>query len=231
MTSFKTQFDNFTVETLILGAIAENCYIVKPKGSNDCIIVDPGFPMDPHAHDNSILSAIRRSNLQPAAILLTHGHFDHIGGVNELKSTYPGLKVYVGDRDAYKLTNPIANLSAFHDVPIITQDPDVLLKDGESFKVAELNVKASEIPGHSIGHVVYQFDAGNNVSVVFCGDVVFTGSIGRTDFPDGNINDLLNGIRNKLLVLPDETILFPGHGSATTVGIERKTNPFFSKSF
>lgn len=198
---------------------AEHSYVVSPAGREECVVVDPGFEPD------AIVETIRRERLLPRAILLTHGHSDHIAGVARLRSEWPGLPILVGRGDAPKLVDPMGNLSGLFGIPITSPPADRLLDDGERVSAAGLDFLVRAIPGHSSGHVVFVVD-GTEPAVVFGGDVLFHEGIGRTDFPDGDFAALAAGIARHLYSLPDDTVIFPGHGPETTVGHERRHNPF-----
>lgn len=204
------------IESLPFG---ENSYVLSRDTGNECLIVDPGF--EPEA----IVTWIEARGLVPAAILVTHGHSDHIAGNRALRDRWPGLPIVIGRHDAPKLTDPVANLSAPFGLPLTSPPADRLLDDGETFVLGGFTFMALEIPGHSRGHVVLRvLDC--EPGLVFGGDVLFLGSIGRTDFPDGDFAALAAGIRRHLYTLPDDTIVLPGHGDPTTVGRERRHNPF-----
>jgi len=197
----------------------ENCYIVHRPGSDRCVVIDPGLEPE------KIVAVIRRRGLVPAAILNTHGHSDHIGGNAVLKREWPDCPIVIGAGDAAKLGDPTLNLSAMFGGLVRSPEADVLVGDGEVYGAADLRFEVLAIPGHTAGHVVYvarDFDP----LVVFVGDVIFAGSVGRTDFPGGNFELLISGIRRKLFTLPDATVLLPGHGPATDVGVEKVDNPF-----
>jgi glyoxylase-like metal-dependent hydrolase (beta-lactamase superfamily II) len=197
----------------------ENSYIAYFEGRDVCLVVDPG--LEPQL----ILDELDNRGLQPAAILNTHGHTDHIAGNGALKQRWPQCPLVIGKGDAPKLLDPQTNLSASFGIPIISPPADVTVCDGDTYSAAGINLMVLEIPGHSVGHVVYLTEE-RNPQVVFAGDVIFAGSIGRTDFPDGNFETLADGIRSKLYNLPDSTQLYTGHGPVTTVGAEKTGNPF-----
>lgn len=202
---------------------AEHSYLVGRAGGGECVIVDPGF--EPHP----ILEAIAAEGLLPRAILLTHGHSDHIAGVGAVRRAFPHLPILVGRGDAAKLVDPMANLSGVFGVPLTSPPANRLLDDGELVEEAGLRFRVRAIPGHSAGHVVFVVE-GVSPPVVFGGDVLFRESIGRTDFPDGDFAALAAGIVRHLYTLPAETVIFPGHGPETTVGHERRHNPFVPDS-
>ena len=200
-------------------SFAQNSYIVHFDISGDCLIVDAGFDVD------KIIRYLKKNNLNPVAILVTHGHLDHIAGNGDIKKEWPECKIYVGKEDADKLDNPSGNLSATFGVPVVTPKADHTLNHGDEIMVAGIPVSVLHLPGHSRGHVVYRI-AGDDGAVIFVGDVIFMDSIGRYDFPDGNYSDLIDGIRGIILTQPTETVLYPGHGHKTTVGRELRYNPF-----
>lgn len=197
----------------------ENTWIVWRSGRSDCVVVDPGF------EPRKITAFLESRGLTPALIALTHGHADHIAGNRALKAAYPELPIAIGEGDAHMLSDPEANLSGLASVPVTSPPADVLLREGDVVEQAGLRWLVREIPGHSPGHIVF-IDNDGPVPYVVGGDVLFQGSIGRTDFPGGDLDQLLDGIRRKLYVLPDETIVYPGHGDPTRIGDERTTNPY-----
>ena len=201
----------------------ENTFIAHLEGREDCLVFDPGLEPD------KILAHLDEYGLTPAAILNTHGHSDHIGGNEALKDRWPDCPLVIGKGDAPKLTDPELNLSAGYGVALTSPAADVLLGDGETYEAAGIEMDIAEIPGHSIGHIVFIYRGASPI-VVFGGDVLFAGSIGRTDFPDGNFEDLRDGIHAKLFTLPDDTIVLPGHGPPTTIGREKQSNPFVGAS-
>jgi hydroxyacylglutathione hydrolase len=198
---------------------AENTYVAWRPGRTDAIVIDPGFEPD------AVLEQLRAERLTPAAILNTHGHVDHIAGNEALKAAFPDVPLIIGAGDAAMLTDPMLNLSGLAGVAITSPPADRTVREGEVVEAAGLRLEVLDIPGHSPGHVVFVLRDG---AVVFGGDVLFAGSIGRTDFPGGDSDVLLNGIRAKLWPLSDETRVYPGHGPPTTVGEERRSNPFLA---
>jgi len=206
------------IAVIVSNPFQQNTLVVSLPGRQDCLVIDPG--MQPH----KILAYLEEANLTPAALLVTHGHSDHIAGIVPLKNAYPDCPIVIGRNDAIKLIDPNENLSAMFGLPLVTLPADVQLNDGDTYSAAGFDLLVREIPGHSLGHVVYIWKAGQPW-LVFGGDVLFAGSIGRTDFPDGSFYNLAKGIREILYTLPDDTIVFPGHGPETTIGEERQHNP------
>jgi hydroxyacylglutathione hydrolase len=198
---------------------AENTYIVWRPGRGVAIVIDPGFEPD------AVLDRLRAERLSASLILNTHGHVDHIAGNDALKAAFPGAPLVIGAGDAAMLTDPMLNLSGLSGVAITSPPADRTVREGDVVEAAGLRLEVLDIPGHSPGHVVFVLRDG---PMVFGGDVLFAGSIGRTDFPGGDPDQLLSGIRAKLWPLPDETRVYPGHGPETTVGEEKRTNPFLA---
>ena len=211
------------IVTVVSSPFEENTYIIHPEVGGECIVVDPGLEPD------EVIRQLDDLGLTPRAFLNTHGHSDHIGGNAALTTRWPECPLVIGVGDAPMLTDARRNLSADFGIPIVSPAADVTLEDGQVYEVAGLRFEARAVPGHSPGHMVYVVQ-GQTPPVVLVGDVIFAGSIGRTDFPGGSLQTLLDGIRRKLYTLPNDTVLLPGHGPATTVGQEKKTNPFVRAS-
>ena len=197
---------------------SENTYVVFLDGRDDCLIFDPG--MEPEL----ILRLLDELKKRPAAILNTHGHGDHIAGNEAMKAAYPEVPLMIGVNEAHLLTDSNANLTGLFGMPITSPPADRLLREGEVLEAAGIRLEVLEVPGHSPGHIVFLWRG--TPSKLFGGDVLFEGSIGRTDFPGCNGPLLLKGIKTKLFALPSETVVYPGHGGTTTIGAERAHNPF-----
>jgi glyoxylase-like metal-dependent hydrolase (beta-lactamase superfamily II) len=211
--------DALQIDRIVSAGFEENTFVARLQPRTDCLVVDPGLEPE------KTLAYLDEHRLTPAAILNTHGHGDHIGGNGALKERWPQCPLVIGRADAPKLADPNLNLSAAFGFSIVSPPADIQVDQGSRFSAAGFDLEVLAIPGHSLGHVVYLW-RGQEPYVVFVGDVIFLGSIGRTDFPDGDYDQLLAGIRAKLYTLPDATRLLPGHGPATTVGREKRTNPF-----
>jgi glyoxylase-like metal-dependent hydrolase (beta-lactamase superfamily II) len=208
------------LQTVVSMPFAENTYIVWLKGRHDAVVFDPGLQPE------LILEVLEEHGLQVAAIINTHGHADHIGGNAGLKEAFPEAPIIIGANDAIMLTDADANLSAAFGLPVTSPPADRTVVEGDAIEVAGLMLEVRDIPGHSPGHVVLVYRS--TPILVFGGDVLFRGSIGRTDFPGGSLEQLLSGIREKLFTLPDDTVVYPGHGPVTKVGYEKRTNPFLT---
>jgi glyoxylase-like metal-dependent hydrolase (beta-lactamase superfamily II) len=182
--------------------------------------------LDPGLQPELVREVLAEQGLRVAAILNTHGHADHIGGNAAMKEVFPDAPLIIGANDANMLTDADANLSAPFGFPVTSPPADRTVAEGDTVEAVGLTFDVLDIPGHSPGHVVYVFRS--NPVLVFGGDVLFRGSIGRTDFPGGSHPLLLRGIREKLFTLPDDTVVYPGHGPVTKVGYEKRTNPFLT---
>lgn len=212
------------VRRIVSAPFAENTFVARLEGRKDCIVVDPGLEPD------QIVAYLEREGLTPAIILNTHGHADHIAGNEVMKRLWPDAPLVIGRGDAPKLTSAVLNLSQGFGMPITSPPADRLLDEGERLEAAGFTFRIAEIPGHSIGHIVF-ITEGQEPTLVFGGDVLMAGSTGRWDFPDGSKEQLLAGIRQKLFVLPDNTIVYAGHGPRTTIGEEKRTNPVLNGEF
>jgi hydroxyacylglutathione hydrolase len=206
------------IHTILSLPFEENTYVVWEPSRKDALVIDPGLQPE------LILDFLREQGLSVAAILNTHGHADHIGGNAEVKAAFPQAPLLIGHDDAVMLTDADANLSAPFGMPIVSPPADRLLHEGDIVEEAGIWLEVLEIPGHSPGHIVFVYRG--DPCLVFGGDVLFRGSIGRTDFPGGSAKQLYDGIHTKLFEMPPDTVVYPGHGPTTTVGHERRTNPY-----
>jgi hydroxyacylglutathione hydrolase len=209
----------FDIARIVSAPFDENTYLMWQKDRSDCLVVDPGFSPE------KILAFLDQENLVPSAILNTHGHSDHIAGNAALKERWPACPLVIGHGDAAKLTDAQLNLSARYGRAITSPPADKLVRAGDRYSAAGFDLEVREIPGHSAGHVVFIWRE-HTPPLVFAGDVIFQGSVGRADFYDGDFDQLIAGIRAKLFDLPDDTLLLPGHGPETTVGQEKISNPY-----
>lgn len=207
------------ITSIISFPFEENSFVVRLPSRKECLVVDPGLEPE------KIIGYLDKMGIELAAILITHGHSDHIAGNEALKERWPECPIVIGKVESSKLIDPRLNLSAMFGLPMTSPPADVTVVEGDVYEAAGFRVKILEIPGHSAGHVVFQIED-CAPPIIFVGDVIFAGSVGRTDFPDGDFKQLAQGIREKLFTLPDDAILYPGHGSCTTVGKEKRTNPF-----
>lgn len=206
------------IDRLVLGDIETNCYVVRrDESAVDCLIIDPGFDAD------SLLGFLTQRKLHPVAIVITHGHADHIAGVALLRQHYPNARLYIHKLDAGMLTNAKANLSILTGGAFTAPAADVLLEDGETVEEAGVSLKVLHTPGHTPGGICLYAEPDG---VLFAGDTLFADSVGRTDFPGGDMDQLIGSIHRKLLTLPDSTAVYPGHGMRTTIGREKRANPF-----
>ena len=196
---------------------AENTYIVWLDDHPEALVIDPG--LEPQL----ILDFLAARGLRAVAILNTHGHADHIAGNADLKAAFPEAPLIIGRADAPLLADPVLNVSREYGFDLVSPPADRLVAEGDILLFAGLTLDILDIPGHSPGHVVFVV---RGEGVVIGGDVLFRGGIGRTDFPGGNFDQLATGIRTKLYPLPDDTVVYPGHGPVTKIGYERRTNPF-----
>lgn len=197
-----------------VGSMQSNCLVVANEQSKQAVIVDPG------AEAGKIMNFIAQHELKVVAILLTHGHADHIDALDKVREQTQA-KVYIHEDDAEMLTDANKNLSVFITGPRVFKAADELLTDGQSLNLAGIDFYVLHTPGHTPGGCCFMI--GEHVIV---GDTIFRESIGRTDFPGGSHKQLLSSIKNQLFGLPDSTKLYPGHGPATDVGYEKQKNPF-----
>lgn len=202
------------IECRAVGAMGANCYLISCLETKKAAIIDPG------ANSAGLKQWVAEKGVQVEYILLTHGHFDHIGAVDDLRELYHA-KVGIHTEDAIMLTSGAHNLSRMVGRSLDFKPADLLLEDGQELHVGNLTFRVITTPGHTLGGVCFLTPEG-----LISGDTLFDGSIGRTDFPGGSYEDLINSIKNKLLLLPEETKVYPGHGPETTIGREKRANPF-----
>lgn len=203
------------IQHSVLGMCATNTYYVYDDETKRGLIVDPADSPD------TIIARVDSLSMIPEAVLITHGHFDHVLAMNKIREHY-GIKVYAGLTEKQVLHDMAMNLTSSFGMGQ-TFDADIYLKDGEEFEAAGYHIRAIEVPGHTIGGMCYYFD---KQGVLFSGDTLFCESVGRSDFPGGSASALCRGIKDKLFVLPEHTKVYPGHMDETTIGNEIKYNPF-----
>ncbi len=203
------------IRVLTVGPLDTNCYVLWDHSTRACAIIDPGGDPD------RIIQTVASLNVRVEWILLTHGHSDHSFHAGNLAQEY-GARIGIHAADVDMLATGLGIAEMLYDLSeYVAVKPTDLLVDGEAVGLGESEIRVIHTPGHSPGGVTFATDAG-----VFCGDTIFAGSIGRTDFPGGSYEQLIDSIKSKLLYFPDSTSLYPGHGPATTVGEEQRSNPF-----
>jgi len=207
------------LEVFVEPSFQENTYLLWADGRPDAWIVDPGFP--PQARQ--VASAIRDSELAARAILLTHCHVDHIAGVSELCEEFADLELLAPAGEEHMLPDPAENLSAQIGESVTTPEPARLLKPGDELTLGSTVWRVLDVGGHSPAGLAFHCP---EAGLVFVGDAIFAGSIGRVDFPGSSGDRLLTNIRQSLMTLPAETVIYSGHGPATTVERESRGNPF-----
>jgi hydroxyacylglutathione hydrolase len=208
------------IDRLILGDFETNCYVVRrDESARECIAIDTGLD------SRAMIAFLAQHRLTPEAVILTHGHVDHIAGLAAMRSEFPEARVYIHRLDGPMLTDSQANLSEMTMAPFQTAPADALLEDGDTVEEAGIVLKVLHTPGHTPGGIsLYAETEG----IVFAGDTLFAGGVGRTDFPGGDWEQLLDGIRTKLFTLPNRTAVYPGHAMRTTIGREKASNPFLT---
>jgi hydroxyacylglutathione hydrolase len=227
---------NISVTTLTVGPIQACCYIVTAasqgtgkgtKGANQAFLIDPG------GDGPEIVSLLKKRNLDPLYLINTHGHIDHIGANQDIKKFYPDTTICIHQDDARMLTSASANLSPELGYQFTSPAADKLLKENDVLSINNdtLAVKVIHLPGHTRGGIGLLYEpADGSRPVLFTGDTLFAGGVGRTDFPGGSMKQLIDNIKLKILTLADDTLIYPGHGPASTVGDEKAHNQFLTGS-
>lgn len=203
--------NNFTVERFEVGPMAANCYVITHTPTKDACLIDPG------GEPKRIKDFITKKGLNLKFIINTHGHGDHILG-----NGYFGVPIYIHRLDKDFLTDPVLNLSGMFGLSLKTPKASRLLEDGEKIRLNDLELEILHTPGHTPGGISVKLDG-----VLFTGDTLFAGGVGRTDLPNGDERALLGAIKKKLFTLDDDTVIYPGHGQESAIGIEKESNPFF----
>lgn len=202
------------INRLILGPVATNCYVVTNENTKEAIVIDPS------EHADEIIKCLEKEGAKLSAILLTHGHFDHMTAANALREK-TGAKVYAHEAEEELLKTPQLNLSVLFTGKPVSTAADVLVKDNEELALAGIKIKVIYTPGHTIGGCCYLLE---DQGILFSGDTLFAGTIGRTDFPTGNYQTLVNSIRERLFTLSEDIKVLPGHEDTTTIAYEKKHN-------
>lgn len=202
------------LETLQVGPLLANCYIIGCEKTNKAVCIDPG------GNPEKILNVIFDKGLDLTHIILTHGHCDHIEGSDYLRERTNAL-LFIHEKDKDMITNPEKNLSIFLGRGFGLKEADNFLRDGDNILIGEMRLEILHTPGHTPGSISVRIE-----DLLFTGDTLFAGSIGRTDFPGGSYSMLKKSILEKILPLGDEIKIFPGHGISSTIGEEKMTNPF-----
>ncbi|WP_322938596.1 MBL fold metallo-hydrolase [Nocardioides bizhenqiangii] len=214
------------------GPWGTNCYVAATAAGAECVVVDPGKDAA-----SGVAEVIREHRLKPVAVLLTHGHIDHMWSVTPVAGTYDAT-AWIHPADRYRLTDPLAGISRESAAMMLgmpggklefTEPEDVReLADGVDLELAGLTFVVDHTPGHTEGSVIFRtpYDGADVSEVMFSGDLLFEGSIGRTDLPGGDHPSMLRSLVTKVLTLPDDIVVLPGHGGQTSIGRERATNPF-----
>jgi glyoxylase-like metal-dependent hydrolase (beta-lactamase superfamily II) len=208
------------------GSFQANCFVLAPEPDGPCVVVDPG-----EGSEQPLDELLRQHRLDPVAVLLTHGHFDHIFAVTPVCDGND-IPAWIHSEDRVLLSDPMRAFSAearqFFGGRVQLREPREVreLADGTSMDLAGLSFTVDHTPGHTRGSVTFRSVATAGARMLVSGDTLFAGSIGRTDLPGGDHQQLLSSLRDKILVLDDETTVLPGHGPATTIGQERASNPF-----
>ena len=203
------------MQQCVLGQVFTNCYFLKNKETGELLIVDPGD------YAEKVCQKVALMQGKPVGILLTHGHFDHIMAVKEVKEKYQ-IPVYACMQEEAMLAEPTINMTAVYGSACSIK-PDVLLDDGQIFEAAGFSIQMFHTPGHTKGSCCYYI---KDEGVLFSGDTLFCGSVGRTDFPGGSSAEIVRSLHKLVDTLPEDTEVFPGHDTSTTIGYEKRYNPF-----
>ncbi|MCF8009805.1 MAG: MBL fold metallo-hydrolase [Clostridiales bacterium] len=204
------------LERMSVGPMESNCYIIGCEETKEVAVIDPGD------EEERIIDCIKQLEVKCSKIILTHGHVDHIGALEKVQQA-TGAKVYIHEDDAEMLKDPSKNLSQFMGFDIRYDGVDFLLKDTEKISVGNIDLEVIHTPGHTPGGICLKVG-----ETLITGDTLFAGSVGRSDFPGGNHNTLIQSIKTKLLHFSEKTRVYPGHGPASSIEMEKRSNPFLN---
>ena len=206
------------VDRLVIGDFETNCYVLRnSEQAQTCLIIDAGLDAE------SLMAFLDQHELTPDILIFTHGHVDHIAGIDTLREKFPAMTTYIHKLDSNLLSDAVGNLSFMTGGSFTAEKADYLVEEGDEIDRAGIKLRVIHTPGHTPGGIcLYAEQEG----VIFVGDTLFAGSVGRTDFPGGDMDKLIDGIKRKLFILPEKTVVYPGHGPQTTIGREKADNPF-----
>lgn len=204
------------VKRIVVGALETNCYLVYSEDTRECIVVDPG------ADPEKIVQEVKSNKLKPTAIVNTHGHVDHVGANKPIKEEFD-IPLYIHQHDLKLLKNILQSSFGLMIGAKKSPPPDVFIKEGDILELGESHLKILHTPGHSPGSISLLGDG-----FILSGDALFNGGVGRTDLPGGSWEKLQESIKEKIFILPPNTLVLPGHGPSTKVSVEKNSNPFLT---
>jgi len=207
------------VKKLTVGPLQGNCYLLADERTSEAAVIDPG------GEGEKIRALLEKEGWKPVALINTHAHIDHTAANKFLKEIYD-LPLLIHSADGDSLTDPNLNLSLLGLGSSDSPPPDRTLGAGDEIKIGGLVLSVLHTPGHSPGSICLRLRGDSSPDIIFTGDTLFAGGVGRTDFPGGSTEELMESIRQKLLTLPDDSVIYPGHGPPSTIGREKSSNPF-----